>query len=209
MPAFLPKPPAFLRILSARKRQLTGCAQPHKAGGGAPPGIESPLCLALGQYPLQDPVPVTILLWQSRWAPSLHFLMPADAPPAPPGHLRGPTLRSPRSELSGWCAVPPQAPRYPPAFTSPPKVPLPQVIFPWLRRSPLLAPWKRGLPQRPDPKADRQFRARRGAWNVVMPRAIAWVPWSRAPRWLRRSCCQNLACGERQYSQVFWVTAGV
>ena len=63
--------------------------------------------------------------------------------------------------------------------------------------------------QRPDPKADRQFRARRGAWTVVMPRAIAWVPWSRAPRWLRRSCCQNLASGERQDSQVFWVSAGV
>lgn len=47
-----------------------------------------------------------------------------------------------------------------------------------------------------DPKAARQPRARRAAWNVVMPRAIAWVPWSRASCWHRRSCRQNLVSGK-------------
>ena len=52
------------------------------------------------------------------------------------------------------------------------------------------------LPQRPDPKAAGQPRARRAAWNAVMPRAIAWVPWSRAPCWHRRSCRQNPVSGK-------------
>ena len=135
----------------------------------------------------------------SRWAPSAGFLMPADAPPAFPGHLRGPTLRSSRSEPSGWSAASP----HPPAFTSPRKVPPPQVASPWLLRSPLIASCKRGLPQRPDPRAARQFRARRAAWNVVLARAIAWVPWSRAPRWHRRSCRRNLVSGKGKIVRYF------
>lgn len=70
----------------------------------------------------------------------------------------------------------------------------------------MLASCKRGLPQRLDPKVARQpwaGRAAWNAWNVVMPRAIAWVPGSLAPCWHRCSCLQNLASGKGKIVRCF------